>query len=366
MRKYIFVFIIGVAIGILGGILLDSKFLQSNSKENTSQETVTRVEEEEEDNPKSEEKTEKTKMTTPVEEHGQLKVDGNKIVDKNGQAFQLKGMSTHGIQWFGEFVNKDGFKTLRDDWNTNCVRIAMYTDNNSGYPQKKEELKKLVKEGIKNCIDLGLYVIVDWHILDDSNPNMHRDEAITFFREMAAEYKAYPNMLYELCNEPNGNVTWDNDIKPYCEQVTREIRTQDDDAIVIAGTPRWSQQIDLAAKNRLTDKNTVYALHFYANTHKDELRNTLISCVKDKNLPILVTEFGTCDASGNGGVNLKETKTWLNLLDENKIGYMNWNLANKDEASSCFKPGTSAQGNWEDKDLTQGGKFIKDWFKLNK
>ena len=39
------------------------------------------------------------------------------------------------------------------------------------------------------AISLDLYVIIDWHILSDNNPNIHKEEAKAFFTEMAIEYK---------------------------------------------------------------------------------------------------------------------------------------------------------------------------------
>ena len=305
-----------------------------------------------------------TPSGTPVAVHGQLSIKGTNIIDKNGDVFQLKGMSTHGLQWYPQYVNKSSFQSLRDDWGVNCIRLAMYVEE-GGYMNDKTKLEKEVRSGIDNCVDLGLYVIVDWHILSDKNPNTHKADAIEFFKKIAADYNKTPNIIYELCNEPNGkDVTWDNDIKPYCEAVTAEIRKLDDNAILIAGTPTWSQDIDKAAANRLSDKNTVYALHFYAATHTQWLRDRLTSYV-DKGLPVFVSEFGTCDASGTGGNNLTETENWLKLLDKNKISYINWSLSDKNETSACLKPNSSPNGGWKDADLTEGGKYILNWIKNN-
>ena len=106
--------------------------------------------------------------------------------------------------------------------------------------------------------------------------------------------------IYEICNEPNGGITWTGGIKSYCQSVVSAIRKYDSDAIIICGTGTWSQDIDQVLGNKLSDKNCVYALHFYADTHRDWLRNRLQNCY-NKGLPVLVSEFGTCDASGNGG-----------------------------------------------------------------
>lgn len=67
---------------------------------------------------KSDSQKEKAKSSqgTPVAIHGKLSVKGTDIVDKNGDKFQLKGVSTHGLAWFPQYVNEDAFKTFRDEW----------------------------------------------------------------------------------------------------------------------------------------------------------------------------------------------------------------------------------------------------------
>lgn len=298
-----------------------------------------------------------------VKDHGKLSVNGTQLVDKNGKNFQLKGMSTHGMAWFPGFVNEDAFKTLRDDWNTNVIRLAMYTDEYGGYCSggNKQELKALVDKGVQAATKLGMYVIIDWHILHDNNPNTNKAEAKAFFEEMSKKYKNYDNVLYEICNEPNGGTSW-NDIKSYADEIIPIIRKNAPDSVVIVGTPTWSQDIDQAAANPLKEKNVMYALHFYANTHRDSLRQRLTDCY-NKGLPVFVSEFGTCDASGNGGLNFDETKKWLDLLDKYGISYINWNLANKSETSSAFKESASTNGNWSSGDYSESGAWIRKWFR---
>lgn len=299
-----------------------------------------------------------------VKEHGKLSVKGTQLVDKNGNNFQLKGMSTHGLSWFPGFVNENAFKTLRDDWNTNVVRLAMYTAEYGGYCSggSQSDLKALIDKGVRTASDLGMYIIIDWHILSDGNPQTNKSEALKFFEEMSSKYKNYDNVLYEICNEPNGGVSWDNDIKPYAEEVIAVIRKNAPDSVIIVGTPTWSQDIDKAAANPLKEENVLYALHFYAATHTDWLRQRLTDCY-NKGLPVFVSEFGTCDASGNGANDFAQTKQWLDLLDKYGISYLNWNLANKNETSSAFKESASANGNWSAGDLSEGGAWIRKWFR---
>lgn len=299
--------------------------------------------------------------STPVGIHGALRVEGSSLVDQNGDPFQLYGMSTHGIGWFPQYVSEDSFRTLRDDWNTNCIRIAMYTAENNGYCTggSKDDLKALVKNGVDYATGLGMYVIIDWHVLTDQDPNVYKSDAIDFFKEMSSAYSGYDNVLYEICNEPNGYATW-NSVKSYAEEVIPVIRANDSDAIILVGSPTWSQNIDQAAADPLDYDNIMYTLHFYAGTHKDDLRNRLDTCVSN-GLPVFISEFGICDASGNGALDYDSAAKWMELLEEHNISFFCWNLANKNESSSVFRADSNKISDWTDADLNESGKWFRDY-----
>lgn len=301
--------------------------------------------------------------STPYGQHGALHVENGKLTGADGNTVQLYGMSTHGIAWFPQYINYDSFRTLRDDWNTNCIRLAMYTAEYGGYCAggDKEQLKQLVRDGVSYATELGMYVIVDWHILSDCDPNQNKDEAIAFFREMSEAFADNDNVLYEICNEPNSGTSWDS-IKSYAEEVIPVIREQKPDAVILVGTPTWSQEIDKSAASPLTFDNVMYTLHFYAGTHKDDLRNRLETCAQN-NLPVFVSEFGMCDASGNGANDFDSTTKWLDLLNKYQISFCCWNLANKDESSSVFKAASTALSDWTDEDFNESGRWIRDYFR---
>ncbi len=301
--------------------------------------------------------------STPYGQHGALHVENGKLTGADGNTVQLYGMSTHGIAWFPQYINYDSFRTLRDDWNTNCIRLAMYTAEYGGYCAggDKEQLKQLVRDGVSYATELGMYVIVDWHILSDCDPNQNKDEAIAFFREMSEAFADNDNVLYEICNEPNSGTSWDS-IKSYAEEVIPVIREQKPDAVILVGTPTWSQEIDKSAASPLTFDNVMYTLHFYAGTHKDDLRNRLETCAQN-NLPVFVSEFGMCDASGNGANDFDSTTKWLDLLNKYQISFCCWNLANKDESSSVFKATSTALSDWTDEDFNESGRWIREYFR---
>ena len=296
---------------------------------------------------------------TPTEIHGKLSVSEKNIVDENNNIFIIQGISTHGIAWYPQYINLDTFKTLRDEFNANTIRLALYSDINAGY---NVNLHEKVHEGVSYATELGLYVIIDWHILNDNNPNQNKENAILFFKEMATKYKDYNNIIYEICNEPNGNVTWNNDIKPYAQEVITEIRKIDDDAIIIVGTPTWSQDVDIVSSSPIENqKNIIYALHFYAATHKEDLRNKL-QIALNNNLPVIVSEFGISDASGNGNIDKNEADIWIETLKNNGIGYVYWNLSNKNESSAMLKSEITNLSNWTDNELTESGIWLKETY----
>lgn len=304
------------------------------------------------------------KGTTPVSQHGQLSVKNGQLVDKSGKGYQLRGMSTHGLTWFPEFVNESAFKTLRDDWNTNVVRLAMYVDewgNGQCYMGNKNGSLELLEKGVDICIKLDMYVIIDWHVLNPGDPSKYTNEAKSFFETVSKRYAKYPNVIYEICNEPNGGASWSSNIKPYAEKIIPVIRKNAPNSVIIVGTPTWSQEIDKPLSDPLNYKNVMYAFHFYAATHAG-LRSNVENCVA-QGLPVFVSEFGTCDASGGGANDFNETQKWLSYFDKQGISYCNWSICNKDETCSVLRPGTSANGNWSESDLTENGKWMRNWFR---
>ena len=304
------------------------------------------------------------KGTTPVSQHGQLSVKNGQLVDKSGKGYQLRGMSTHGLTWFPEFVNESAFKTLRDDWNTNVVRLAMYVDewgNGQCYMGNKSGSLELLEKGVDICIKLDMYVIIDWHVLNPGDPSKYTNEAKSFFETVSKRYAKYTNVIYEICNEPNGGASWSGNIKPYAEKIIPVIRKNAPNSVIIVGTPTWSQEIDKPLSDPLNYKNVMYAFHFYAATHAG-LRSNVENCVA-QGLPVFVSEFGTCDASGGGANDFNETQKWLSYFDKQGISYCNWSICNKDETCSVLRPGTSANGNWSESDLTENGKWIRNWLR---
>lgn len=294
-------------------------------------------------------------QNTIVEKHGQLKVQGNRIVDKNGTAVQLRGMSLYWSQWIGKFYNRDAVQWLRDDWRCTVVRAAMAVDND-GYAKNPVAEQAKVVAVVDAAIELGIYVIIDFHAHEAQN---YKPEAFKFFAAMAKKYANVPNVMYEPWNEPYQEPLWATVIKPYHEEVIDTIRKYDPDNIIICGTRSWSQQVEEAANNPINKPNIAYTLHFYAGSHGQWLRDAAKRSL-DKGVALFVTEYGTVDASGNGAIAETETKAWWAFLDANKIGHANWSVADIGESSAILYPGASATGGWTTAQIKPSGILVRN------
>lgn len=292
--------------------------------------------------------------STFVERHGLIKTEGNKLVDKNGNAIVLRGMSLFWSQWMPQFYNYESIEWLFNDWKCTVIRAAMGIES-GGYLTNPVAEKAKIKTVIEACISLGIYVIVDWH---DHNAQNHLSESIEFFEEIAREYGDEPNIIYEIFNEPQ-QVSWNTVVKPYADSVIKHIRAIDPDNLIIVGTPNWSQYVDEAANNPLSYNNIAYALHFYAATHKQWLRDRAKNAL-NKGVALFVSEFGTSEASGDGKLDSAEVEIWMKFMEDNKLSWCNWSIADKNETSAALKPGASRYGGWSLSDLTKSGLMIRD------
>ena len=290
---------------------------------------------------------------------GALQVVNGRLADASGNPVQLKGISTHGIAWFPDYINADSFRQFREEWQANVMRLAMYTAEYAGYCTDGDPaaLKALIAKGVEYATAADMYVIIDWHILSDNNPLTHLDEARAFFAEMSGAYAGQDNVLYEICNEPNGGTPW-SDVKKYAEEIIPTIQANDPDAVILVGTPNWCQTIEDAAADPITlDGNIMYTMHFYAASHKEQLRDSMTRAALG-GLPIFVSEYGICDASGNGNLDIEEANRWVQTMDGLGISYINWNLSNKNESSAMLRSDCTKISGFTADDLSASGSWL--------
>ncbi len=284
----------------------------------------------------------------PVHQHGQLHVDSTQLKDQNGHDMVLRGMSFGWHNWWPRFYNESAVKWLYRDWHCSVVRAAMGVEPSGGYIQDSAGANQKIKAVVDAAIHAGIYVLIDWH-----SHNIKLEEAKTFFTQMATVYGSYPNVIYEIFNEPDQE-TW-QEVKAYSTEVISTIRAIDPDNIILVGSPHWDQDIHLVADDPIKGfKNIMYTFHFYAATHKQSLRDRGNYALQ-KGVPIFISESAGMEASGNGKINDEEWDKWINWAEENKISWINWSVSDKDETCSVLKTTAKSKGGWKKKDLKESG-----------
>lgn len=293
----------------------------------------------------------------PVSKHGALKVEGTKLVDKYGQPVVLRGMSFGWHNLWPRFYNAGVVKWLHDDWKCTVLRAAMGVElNDSGYLKNPSGSTAKVKAVVDAAIKEGIYVIIDWH-----SHNIKLNEAKTFFAEMAALYGKYPNIIYEIFNEPDYE-TWP-EVKTYSEEVIKTIRTIDPDNIILVGSPHWDQDILSPAADPIKGySNLMYTVHFYAATHKQSLRDKTDEAIKI-GLPIFISESAGMEASGNGPINYEEWQKWIDWMEARGLSWITWSVSDKEETCSVLKKTAASGGNWKESDLKESGIKVREYLR---
>ena len=287
-------------------------------------------------------------------QNGWLRVEGTQLVNETGQPLVLRGMSSHGLQWFPQFTTKNAVGATAA-YGANLFRIAMYTAEGGYLSHKKKILKELYR-AVDAAISRNMYVIIDWHILSDGNPVKHQKAAIVFFRKVSARYQNSPHVLYEICNEPNGQGTWQK-IRSYANAVIPVIRSNSPRSVILVGTPTWSQDVDIAAQDPLSYPNLMYTCHFYAGTHGEWLRSKIKTAL-NKGLPVFISEWGTSNASGRGGVYVNEAERWVSFMKEHGLSWANWSYCNKRESSAALAKKANAEDGLTQEELSKSGRFV--------
>lgn len=288
----------------------------------------------------------------PVKQYGQLQVKGAQLCDQSGNPVVLRGVSLGWHNLWPRFYNKKAVKWLKQDWHPTVVRAAMGLHIEDNYLENPQFAMQCMEPVIKAAIKQNLYVIIDWH-----SHKLLTDEAVQFFTDMSRKYGKYPNVIYEIFNEPVED-SWE-DLKQYATKVITAIRQNDPDNIILVGCPHWDQDIHLVAESPLQGfTNIMYTVHFYAATHKQYLRDRTVDAVK-RGVPVFVSESAGMEASGDGPLDEQELQAWIDMMEQQKISWVFWSVSDKNETCSMLIPRAKATGQWTDDLIKPWGKMVR-------
>lgn len=296
-----------------------------------------------------------------VKKHGQLSVQGTQLVDKNNNPIVLRGLSFGWHSLWPRFYNEKAVSWLKKDFNCNVVRAAMGIElGDHSYIKDPEFSKQKIEAVVNGAIKSDIYVIIDWH-----SHNVNLKEAKKFFDEMSKKYAKYPNIIYEVFNEPDYE-TWP-EVKAYSEEIIKVIRENDPKNIILVGCPHWDQDIDLPAEDPILGyTNIMYTMHFYAATHGKYLRDRTDAAIKS-GLPVFISESAGMEASGDGPLDYKAWQDYIDWMESKKLSWITWSVSDKDETCSILNKSASSEGKWKDEDLKESGIKVREFLrKYNK
>lgn len=292
----------------------------------------------------------------PVKKHGQLKVAGTQLVDKDGNPIALHGMSFGWSCFHPRFYTNGAVRELVKKWKCTVIRAALGVEPPKGYKEDSAGQMKLIRTVVDACIEQGVYVIIDWH-----SHNINLKEARAFFKTMATDYHQYPNIIYEVFNEPDEE-TWP-EVKAYATEIISTIRAIDSNNIILVGSPKWDQAVDLPAADPITGySNLMYTMHFYAGTHKKELRERTNEAIK-AGLPIFVSECAGMNATGDGKIDYAEWQKYIDWMQQRKLSWVTWSVSDKNESCSVLLPSAQSFGDWDETDIKEAGVKVKEYLK---
>ena len=264
-----------------------------------------------------------TNASDGAAENGWLSVRGTQLVNEKGQAVVLHGMSSHGLQWFSQFTTADAIGATAA-YGANLFRIAVYTVQ-GGYLSRRSAMLKKLYRAVDAAISRNMYVIIDWHILKDGNPKKHQKAAKDFFRKVSRRYGKTPNVIYEICNEPNKKGTW------------KRIRSY--------------------ANSPLPYPNLMYTCHFFFFFHGEWLRGKVREAL-GRGLPVFISEWGSSRASGSGGVYTEEADRWISFMEQHKLSWTNWSFCNKAESSAALDAKANPEDGLTPEELSASGRYV--------
>ncbi|MEP6804599.1 MAG: glycoside hydrolase family 5 protein [Flavobacterium sp.] len=292
-----------------------------------------------------------------VKRHGQLSVRGTQLVDKNNNPIVLRGMSFGWHSMWPRFYNEKAVNWLKKDFNCNVVRAAMGIElGEMSYIKEQQFSKQKIEAVVSGAIKSDIYVIIDWH-----SHNINLKEAKEFFAEVSKKYAKYPNIIYEIFNEPDYE-SWP-EIKAYAEEVIKVIRENDPHNIILVGSPHWDQDVNLPAADPIKGfDNIMYTMHFYAATHGKDLRDRTDEAIKN-GLPIFVSESAGMEATGDGPLNSKAWQEYIDWMEAKKLSWITWSVSDKDETCSILKKSAKSEGKWKDQDIKESGIKVREFLR---
>jgi endoglucanase len=167
----------------------------------------------------------------------------------------------------------------------------------------------------------NLYVIVDYHQIDNATTGQSGADAVTFWTQIAPVFSNYPNVLYEAFNEPIDNkptAGWTTAFQTQAQAWINAIRAGAPQNLIVVGSPSWSQYPNGTTAFPLTGGNLVFTAHIYPGNWTTPFQTRVTAAVAT--VPVFVSEWGydlvATMSKNDPNANLETTsETWVTDLE---------------------------------------------------
>jgi aryl-phospho-beta-D-glucosidase BglC (GH1 family) len=308
-----------------------------------------------------------------------LTVNGNLLQDPTGKTIILRGSSLIDIgslYWYGG--QSVGGITARMDKiaaagvQGHVVRLPVYPKiayNTGGDPacspcpypvgtgptasctptsplSAADYVSKVLKPAVDYATSKNLYVIIDYHQIDNASTGTSAADAVTFWTDIAPKFAGASNVLYEPFNEPiDTNVAW-SALKPAVQQLIDTIRAGAPKNIIIVPSNTWDQRPGDAVSDPPTGTNLMYTAHIYANNWNATFQSQVAKATAKA--PVFITEWGYANSGpASFGTSLQTT------VDGNGASWTAWVTDNAWWPSMFADPTLTT--------LTDFGTLVKSW-----
>lgn len=329
-----------------------------------------------------------------------VSVRGNHLVDVSGNTLQLRGVNVSGLEsvaiqgwdpsnpWGGQTgTATPNWNTIKT-WQANTVRLPLNeaswlgetcidaggvrgTAGASVSADPGGNYKATVAQSVAGATSAGLFVILDLHWTAPGNycpfgqnPMADAQHSLSFWKQVASRFKSYPNVIFELFNEPylywmapaestwpvllNGGsesefVTAGN---PYevafnwqtagMQQMLDTIRGSGATNVVLAAGASWAQDMSGWLSNRPIDPlqqlgavwhayptfGAPFGTAAYAQPNNSPQIWTEVQGILAAGFPVVITEYGDHDAPGTTSAPF--ASNLLPWADQNGVSYLGW------------------------------------------
>jgi len=271
-----------------------------------------------------------------TEENGVLRVEDGKLVNEAGKPIQLKGLANFYLSVQPQLARRKVFERMKDEWGANVLRLPVNVDTSSwgtpesgyasGSDKDRERITATLDKALETSKEVGMYAVVEWVVLEEKNPLAEIEYAKQFFEYVSSTYKDYTNIIYEICNEPNTDATWE-DVKEYCSVIIPLIRNNDPDSLILVGTPDFAANLYDPMKDPLDYENIMYVFHEYTG-HNSSFESDIeqIDKAMEAKLPVFMSEVAGTDAEQEDYYDMETIKQWMPIVEKYNISYIVWKL----------------------------------------